>query len=529
MALIPVVARARLARSVLALSVAAAAAACVHVFRHVEVHEVAKTALPTPVESPIKAHLTDGTTIVFAQGAMIRPDRIEGLGVRYAPTDGPGAVGTRVGGVPLDSVLGMEVYQTKVDPVSTTLVSLGATVVTIVGAAVLALAAFGSCPTFYSDSAGTPALEAEGFSYSIAPLFERRDVDRLRAGAHDGVLELELRNEALETHYLNHVQLLETHHARDEWIAPDDGGQPIAVRGLRPAISAIDRAGRDVSASLAASDGALFATAPSTLAAARVGDLDDHVDLTVPVSEAADSVALVFRMRNSLLNSVLLYESMLSDAGARALDWEGRDLDRIGDVLELGRWYAKHMGMRISVYADGTWREAADVADAGPIAFHDLVVVIPVVRESNRRSARVRLTFTADNWRIDRVAVASSFRRVMPRVVPLAAVIRADGVTDVAAEAALRLPDESYLETTPGQRARLIFNVDTIARDSARTFLLATQGYYREWVRGAWLRQHVAGTAFVPSDAALAGAIQRWRDRQPGMERQFYDSRIPVR
>src|SRR5678809_654746 len=69
---------------------------------------------------------------------------------------------------------------------------------------------FGSCPTFYRDSAGTPVLEAEGFSYSIAPLFEARDVDRLRARpGSDGKLALEVRNEAFETHFLNHLELLE--------------------------------------------------------------------------------------------------------------------------------------------------------------------------------------------------------------------------------------------------------------------------------------------------------------------------------
>ena len=54
---------------------------------------------------------------------------------------------------------------------------------------------------------GEPALQAELFSNSIAPLFEMRDRDVLPDAAlrADGSLRLEIRNEALETHYIDHL------------------------------------------------------------------------------------------------------------------------------------------------------------------------------------------------------------------------------------------------------------------------------------------------------------------------------------
>jgi hypothetical protein len=56
--------------------------------------------------------------------------------------------------------------------------------------------------------------EAELFSNSIAPLFEARDVDRLQAQPDaNGMLRLDVRNEAMETHYINHLQLFEVQHA----------------------------------------------------------------------------------------------------------------------------------------------------------------------------------------------------------------------------------------------------------------------------------------------------------------------------
>jgi len=89
-------------------------------------------------------------------------------------------------------------------------------------------AIFGSCPTVYSDNGAVD--EAELFSNSIAPLFEARDVDRLRAQPDSkGILRLEIRNEAMETHYINHLQLFEVQHAADEFVLPDTQGHPVVV------------------------------------------------------------------------------------------------------------------------------------------------------------------------------------------------------------------------------------------------------------------------------------------------------------
>ncbi|MGH7537185.1 MAG: hypothetical protein ACREMF_01000 [Gemmatimonadales bacterium] len=138
---------------------------------------------------------------------------------------------------------------------------------TAIASGLAALAIFGSCPTFYTDSAGTPALKAERFSYSIAPLFEAREVDRLRAGADSsGTLRLEVRNEALETHYINQLGVLQVSLGPDETVAPTPTGAPIAVRRLAPPAIARDRARRDVRADLVAADGRTFATAPAVLA-----------------------------------------------------------------------------------------------------------------------------------------------------------------------------------------------------------------------------------------------------------------------
>jgi hypothetical protein len=55
--------------------------------------------------------------------------------------------------------------------------------------------------------------------------------------------------------------------------------------------------------------------------------------------------------------------------------------------------------------------------------------------------------------------------------------------------------------------------------------MLASQGYYTEWVRGSWIK-NATGVPFEPTSASLLKAIKSWRSRQDELEKQFYSSRI---
>ena len=187
---------------------------------------------PVNVTSPVKAHMYDGSTIVFPQGVTLSDNIVRGAGTRFAAVS---AMASPAMPVSLDSIIGMEAYDREIAMGKTVVASTAATVVGAAATIVLLKALFGSCPTFYADSAGTELLQAEGFSYSVAPLFEQRDVDRLRlTPTADGRVVLNVRNEALETHYINHVELLEVVHDERELALPDQRGYPVAVRNPLP-------------------------------------------------------------------------------------------------------------------------------------------------------------------------------------------------------------------------------------------------------------------------------------------------------
>ena len=480
------------------------------------------------VASPVKAHLLDGSTVVFRTGVLVVRDTIRNAGAapayRFNLTLADSAP---VDALPLDSVVGMEAFRNSVNGPGTAALTALTLAGTTIGLGLAAIAIFGSCPTFYADTGKGPTLEAEGFSYSIAPLFETRDVDRLRAHADvTGEVRIEVRNEALETHYINQLGLLEVRHTADELVVPDAAGRPLALRRLVPPASARDRAGRDVRSVLLETDGHAFSTARGVVDRVTTADPDDFIDLVFARPAGVDSVALLFRMRNSLLNTLLLYELMLGDPGARSLDWMGQELENIGPAARLGRWYAGRMGMHVLV-RDGTeWRDVGRIPDTGPIAWDDVAVPVPVFPGD---SLRIRVRFVVDDWRVDRIQAALGMRRAAARALAPADVIGADGRQDTAARASLDSPDGRYLVTSPGQRFEVRFAAGAAPRDSERTFLLVSQGYYVEWLRASWMRGPHRPMTFEPSDAALIETLHRWRAERADYERRFSASRIPVR
>jgi hypothetical protein len=490
------------------------------------INKNAGASTPVVVTSPVKAHLVDGSTVLFRDGVIVsktsvasraRPgDRFD---VRLYPVAG-------VQTISLDSVVGMENFISRTNAGVSTMLTVLANAGLVVGSALAAVAIFGSCPTVYADSAGTPILQAEVFANRISPLFEARDIDLLTVQPDSrGIVTLQVRNEALETHYINQFELLDVPHARRERIVPDEHGRPLALDGFVSPLSVRDRAGNDLTATLASTDGVVFSTAASTMAAVTEGDARDYIDFTVKTPRDAENVAVVLHLRNSLLNTVLLYDFMLGAPGARSLDWLAHDMYRIGPVLQLGRWYRNNFGLRVLVKRGDKYEEVERHPTYGPVAWRDVATMVPV---HGQDELQIRLTFVADEWRIDKLSVATQARRGESRVIGLSSVAAGDDTTSASALRSMRDPDERYLQTSPGQKFSIAFDVGRLPGAESHTFLLASQGYYTEWLRGSWIKAARDSTPFKPSNALLLSAIRRWQATRDSVETRFYGVRIPV-
>src|SRR6185295_14699915 len=110
------------------------------------------------VKTPVKAHLMDGGVVIFRSGVTVGDGAVTGSGERFTVTRQYARTETRV---PLDSILGFEVYEQKVNPVRTLIYGIVGTAATATFVALASVAIFGSCPTIYADSAGIATLQAE--------------------------------------------------------------------------------------------------------------------------------------------------------------------------------------------------------------------------------------------------------------------------------------------------------------------------------------------------------------------------------
>ena len=521
LALVLLFGRGRVMRLFLPAALCLVAGACIWVFHNVQVEAIGVNADSVAIQTPVKAHLRDGSTVLYRAGVLLARDTLRGPGVRYALTLRDSIV---ISHVPLDSVAAMESFRRGTDGTVTAIVSTLATGAGLVAAGVAAFVivcsnsdCFGNCPTVYADSAGTWALQTEGFSYTIGRASEARDVDRLGLRPdRDGRVRLEVRNEALETEYVNHLELLEVRHAADEIALPDPNGAALAVRELVPATTIADAAGRDLRLLLALPEGDAFRTDARTLAGVSPALWDDAIYIVAPVTAGRDSVALVLRLRNSLLATLLYSEVVLGDRGARSLDWIGRDLD--GEGAARARWQEQRMGLRIAIWDGRRYRETARIRDSGPHAWNEVAAMIPVLQ---RDSIRVRLSFPADNWRIDRVALAMQARRPSVQAHAISRLLDAAGREDSSALVSVRFADRRYLRTSPGERFSVDVQVGTAGAEVARTFLVATQGYYEPWIGRAGLSPARDSGVAQSMDDELLKALRKWGTVREARERAF--------
>ena len=505
-------------RSVLLALVLMIASCIVHRVDVVPVDVSAET--PIEISSPVKAHLYDGSTVVFPEGINVYDGKVRGKGERFnvALEDNK-----FIDEIALDEVAAMESFQTPVNAAATTAASTVGTAGWIALGTLAAFALFGSCPTVYSADSGDAILEAELFSYSIAPSFQARDIDKLSLKhIEDGYFELDFRNEMLETHYIDQLEILEVTHAANQVAYPDSTGQPIVVGKTVAPSSAVDQDGRNILPELSSADGRVWSATSNRLANVGLHDLHDSLDFEFTLPKDSGELALVLHMRNSMLNTVLLYDVMLKGQSFAALDWMGHDLNHLGNRAELGLWYRKNMGMTVSVWRDGEFHKVGRIGDQGPIAWSERAFVLDAPQGD---SVKVRLTFVADNWRIDQVALAFDAQLGEVRTIPVAkAKSMAEHRPDIPEY--LAQSDKTYLITRPGESVQLGFDVGESKQ--SRTFFLASEGYYMEWMRSEWLAEEHR-RKFEPTSDTLMQSLQLYAQKRDTYRQQFESIKVPVR
>lgn len=492
-------------------------------------HRLERTLLPREEASRLdrdshflKAHMLDGDLYVLTGWQVDgRAGVVVGSGDHYDPQRRLVARGGFR--LPIRSVALFETNVEKVHPaIAAMTVVTGLSLALTVACVSNPKACFGSCPTVYvHDGRTTPAAEA--FSASIAPALEAGDIDALFGARVRGPdVDLELTNEAFETHVIRRLDLLAARR-------PPGGGRVVATRGG----TLFEARSLAPPAACRAPEGDCTSAVSRFDARERWSTTDGHdlaahevIDLAFDPPAGGDRIGLVIGARQTLVTTFLLYQFLsyfgsespallasLSRRGAAAGGFSAAGLHQL-----LG-------GIDVQVEdGAGGFRTVGRFDETGPIATDVQVVPLP----PGALAGHIRLRMARGDWRIDYVALARLGRQVTPVRLRPEQVTRA-GHLDPAALAGLRDPGRT-LVTRPGDHARIRYRLPAaLAAAPGRVDLfLDARGYYLEWIRTRWLDQENLALGLyllARPAAALRRLAPAFKKVEPKMESMFWSSR----
>ncbi|MDO9693747.1 MAG: hypothetical protein Q7W56_03395 [Candidatus Latescibacteria bacterium] len=462
----------------------------------------------------LKAHYRDGRVAIFDSWQVLQRT-VEGDGVLLGADRDTLAVGPFV--VPLDSFV---LFET--DRLTPGRSAPGLAVMTVVIGVVGFLCAlnpkacFGSCPTFYAGGDGDEHLVAEGFSSSVTPTLEATDLDALwRVRPVDGVVVLQMKNEALETHAIRHADLLAVPRGPGERVLADGAGAFRAVSGLNPPAAGIAAEG-DIAELLRAPD----AKERTSLADSFDLATREVIDLRFDAPATGD-LGLVVRSRQSLMSTYLFYHALSllgAEAGSCLALLERGGMGGAQSLLQP----SEALGFIEVQLPDGAggWRTVGEVGETGPLALNVHLLPLPAGCDASR----VRLRLTKGHWRLDWVALATLGEAREAVRLPPSAALR-DGFDDPETLDTLRDPDH-VLAALPGDAVSLVYELPP--GDGDWELFLEARGWYLEWMRQEWLGSpDLAAASRLLGDPA--GSLRRlapaYKSVESGMEEIFWGSR----
>jgi hypothetical protein len=383
-------------------------------------------------------------------------------------------------------------------------------------------ACFGSCPTFYAHNGYDYIVQSEGFSSSISPALEERDVDalyRIKPLSED--FEVQLKNEAYETHIIRSANILAAPKPEGGRVFATQDGKYLQAINISEASSVTATEG-DISEKLCSFDGVeRFCEADSTDLAAK-----ETIEV-IFYGPTSDSMGIVIAARQTLLTTFLFYQT-LSYMGTTTGDWLA-NMERNGNQFKVLLENPRSVLGNIDVLMQndgGEWEKVAEVGETGPIATD--IKIVPLTKisncESDNSSIKVKLRMAKGLWRIDYIAIADIMREVTPEIIfPSTSspeFLNNSSVTELLANT------DSVLVTFPGDKYFLNYNLPTDYKNYE--FFIETQGYYLEWMRNEWLGEENPGKVYQ----MLLNPEQFYKDLAPQfkkveaeMEETFWSSK----
>lgn len=377
-------------------------------------------------------------------------------------------------------------------------------------------ACFGSCPTFYAMENGKWNMMAEGFSSSISPSFEKKDIDMLYwADEPKDEVSLKLTNEALETHVIRYVDLLLFPKSSGELVFATEEEQFFRTSAIKSPLNCKAEEGDCLSLVKDMDRQERFSAADAKNLAQK-----EEILLSFDNDPSAEH-GLLIGSKQTLLTTHLFYNVMAYTGkhyGTLVAEVENGNTNAKNHIQNL---WNKLGGIEIFIQKeDKKWAKIDEINEMGPIASDVHIVKLPTVKQDR---INLKLRLTKGLWRIDYLALATIVGVELPLRIQPTIVLNNDSL-DQKAFTHLTSQDEP-LVTMPGDRYELKYNMPD---DCAYQYFLETKGYYLEWMRDGWLEEEnlkKAAYAFYFPGRFMRKAAPRYKKVEPLMEKIFWESR----
>lgn len=431
----------------------------------------------------IKLHMKNGDLYVLQNWSFITTkDSVIGSGKLLTPSRELISEGQFT--IPVQEIVLAERNQIN-SPVGTGVLT-GLTIVTGIFTIVCVTnpkACFGSCPTFYAFNGEDYIVQSEGFSSSISPSLEARDVDalyRIKPSKND--FTIQLMNEAYETHIIRSANILAIPKPEGGRVFSTQDGEFYQAINVTEASTVIASEG-DISEKVCTFDGVeRFSEADSNNLAAK-----EIIEVTFD-KNLSDSIGIVIAARQTLLTTFLFYQT-LAYMGTTAGDWLAnveRNGNQFKQVLENPRSLLGNIDV-LQENDEGEWVKVGEVGETGPIATD--IKIVPLTKISDQlkdnSSINIRLRMAKGLWRIDYIVLAELKNKIAPVIIPPSTSSpQYSGGSNVVE--LLTNPD-SVLITFPGDK--YLLNYKLPADYYNYELFMESQGYYLEWMRNEWLAE----------------------------------------
>jgi len=379
-------------------------------------------------------------------------------------------------------------------------------------------ACFGSCPTFYVKEGNDFVLQAEGFSSSILPSLEEKDIDAIsKVKPYKSEMILKLKNEALETHVIRSANILALPHKKNGRIFATTNDGFYEVDKIQKPLLCTNKTD-DITNEVSMLDGLeWFSTSDSSNLAEK-----ETVEITFSNIEKANN-GLIISYRQKLLTTFLFYQS-LSYMGSNTGNWLS-NAERVNNDMnqKIGKIDDLLGGIEVLIQSDSEeWIKVGEIIETGPIATD--IKIIPLPENALLTSSKIKLRMTKGLWRIDNIALA----HIVDTVEPIKITPQKAFYNELEDPVAVKKLNDSTkaLVTLPGDEYELVYQLPSNFKEY--DYFIESRGYYLEWLRNEWLVDEnpdkVNQMLFNPIQY-LKDLAPEFKEIEADMERSFWSSK----